>query len=85
MQAWILKIIAKLTQYLATFLFERIISSIRSYLEKRAEDKAQESKFEEAKKNIIEAGKDPNLSPEERAKVQEDAFKKYINDINSRS
>lgn len=85
MQAWILKIITKLTQYLATFLFERIISSIRSYLEKRAEDKARESKFEEAKKNIIEAGKDPNLSPEERAKVQEDAFKKYINDINSRS
>lgn len=85
MQAWILKIITKLTQYLATFLFERIISSIRSYLEKRAEDKAQESKFEEAKKNIIEAGKDPNLSPEERAKVQEDAFKKYINDINSSS
>lgn len=85
MQAWIIGLITKLTQYLATFLFDRIISSIRSYLETRAEDKAREAKFDQAKKNIIEAGKDPNLSPEERAKVQEDAFKKYINDINSKS
>jgi len=82
MQAMILKFISNLIKYLALDLFKEIINSIRSYLEKRAEDKKRESEFDEAKKNIIEAGKDQNLSPEERAKVQEDAFKKLVDRIN---
>lgn len=82
MQAWILKFISNLIKYLAIDLFKEIINSIRSYMEKRADDKKLESEFSEAKKNIIEAGKDQNLSPEERAKVQEDAFKKLVDRIN---
>lgn len=82
MQAMILKFISNLIKYLALDLFKEIINSIRSYLEKRAEDKKRESEFDEAKKNIIEAGKDQNLSPEERAKAQEDAFKKLVDRIN---
>ena len=82
MQAMILKFISNLIKYLALDLFKEIINSIRSYLEKRAEDKKRESEFDEAKKNIIEAGKDQNLSPEERAKVQEDAFKKLVDRVN---
>lgn len=78
----ILKFISNLIKYLALDLFKEIINSIRSYLEKRAEDKKRESDFDEAKKNIIEAGKDQNLSPEERAKVQEDAFKKLVDRVN---
>lgn len=84
MQAWILGIISKLIQYLAIDLFNKIIDGIRSYKENRADDKKLESEFSEAKKNIIEAGKDQNLSPEERAKVQEDAFKKLVNNINNK-
>lgn len=79
MQVWFLKFIAPIWQFILKYGLEKITTYFKKLIEKRKIDKKREAAFAAAKEKYNKAGTDPNLTPEQRQKEQEDAFKDFVN------
>lgn len=79
MKAWLLKFFAPVWQFVLKYGFDKVATYFKKLIETRRINKEREAAFAKAKEKYINAGTNPDLTPEQKQKEQEDAFKDFVN------
>lgn len=75
--AWLINLLKPIWTWLLSYGVEKAIAAIKLYFQQQAIKKDREASLKKALDEYQKAGTTPGLTPEQKAKEQEDAFKKY--------
>ena len=83
MSAWLAKILQPIYKWIINYGIKKLWDYLYDYYSSWQAEQARSKKFKEIEKEFLEASNNPELTPEERMRAQEDAFKKLISDVNN--
>lgn len=78
---WLIELLKPIWTWLLSTLMADAVSAIKLWLQEKAIEKKRASTAKQALDNYLAAGKSPELTPEQKAKEQEDAFEKLTTTV----
>jgi hypothetical protein len=80
MSNWLLSLLKPLFSWLLSFGVKRFLGAIERYFNEKAKVEERDALRKKYEEELLQSSQDPNLTAEERAKRQEDAWQKYVSD-----
>lgn len=79
MPVWLVSFFAPVWQFLLKLGLQKITTYFKKVIDQNRLNKERATAFAKAKEKYNQAGSDPSLTPEQKQKEQENAFKDFVN------
>jgi len=79
MPMWLVSFLSPVWQFILKYGLGQLTNYFKKVIDENKMNKDREDAFAKAKEKYMKAGTDPNLTPEQKQKEQENAFKDFIN------